>query len=305
MNTLNYFKALGDETRLRLMFLLMHHDLPVNEIVSLMGMGQSRISRHLKILSDCGLLTSRRDGLWIFYSAAKNGRGAEFMKVLGSVLLSDETLEADYEGLKNKLLIGFREKERFFDSRAGEWDDIRHDLFGDQDISAEIVKRLDICKTAVDVGCGNGGLLPYLRQKAERVIGVDKSPRMLEEARNRSSSSVSGIELRLGEVEHLPLRDMEADAAVMSMVLHHLPAPLDGIADLSRVVRGGGRAIIVDLDKHDNEDMRRKYEHRWLGFERQTVSDWLSVSGFALEEFRKLEAMHGLKINIFNAKRNH
>lgn len=303
MESVNYYKALADETRLRLVYLLQRHELSVNEIVTVMGMGQSRVSRHLKILTDCGLLKSRRDGLWVFYSASADGRGGIFNDLFGRFAGDDADLAADYAGMKGVLDEGQREKTRFFDAIAPDWNQIRQDIFGGLDISHEIVGRMGTCEIAADLGCGTGDLLPVIRKKARRVIGVDKSPKMLEQAERRSALNGKGIELRIGEMEHLPMRDGEADTAVINMVLHHLPDPGAGIAEAGRVIRKGGTLILVDLDKHHNEEMRSRYEHRWLGFTRKNVERWLTENGMALADFAQFNVAGGLKVNLFAARK--
>jgi len=294
-----YFKALADATRLRLLNILYTHELNVNEIVSIMGMGQSRISRHLKILTDSGLLKYRRDGLWVFYRAEKEGRGGELLGLLSDFIRTDREMSADYELLSNVIEEGYRQRTRFFDSLAPDWNDIKQSIFGDFNISEAIVERIDRCDVAADLGCGTGELLPYIKQKAKKVIGVDKSPKMLEMAGRRPSLNDKGIELRIGEIEHLPMRDREANAAVINMVLHYLPSPERAIYEAGRVVKNGGALIIADLDKHRDEQMRTKYSHRWLGFSRKNIERWLSDAGFNLSEFSQFDVLNGLKIDLY------
>jgi ArsR family transcriptional regulator len=294
-----YFKALADATRLRLLNILYTHELNVNEIVSIMGMGQSRVSRHLKILTDSGLLKYRRDGLWVFYRAEKEGRGGELLGLLSDFIRTDGEMSADYELLSNVIEEGYRQRTRFFDSLASDWNDIKQSIFGDFNISEAIIERIGRCDVAADLGCGTGELLPYIRQKAKKVIGVDKSPKMLEMAGRRQSLNDKGIELRIGEIEHLPMRDREADAAVINMVLHYLPSPERAIYEAGRVVKNGGALIIADLDKHRDEQMRTKYSHRWLGFTRKNIERWLSDAGFNLAEFSQFDVLNGLKIDLY------
>jgi ubiquinone/menaquinone biosynthesis C-methylase UbiE len=294
-----YFKALADATRLRLLYILYNHELNVNEIVSIMGMGQSRISRHLKILTDCGLLKYRRDGLWVFYHAENEGRGGELLGRLADFIQSDDDLRNDYEQLSNLIEEGYRQRTRFFDSIAPDWNDIKQSIFGEFNISEAIVQKIGSCDVAADLGCGTGELLPYMKNKAAKVIGIDKSPKMLEMAGRRPSLNGKGFELRIGEIEHLPMRDNEANTAVINMVLHHLPSPEKAILEAGRVVKDGGALIIADLDKHRNEQMRTKYSHRWLGFTRKNIERWLSDAGFIVSEFSQFEVRNGLKIDLY------
>lgn len=303
MEIIGFFKALGDETRLKLANLLMRHELSVNEIVAAMRMGQSRISRHLRILTESGILKSRRDGLWVFYTAEKEGPGGRFNELFLRLAEGDGGLQQDYARMKAVLEEGSREKTRFFDSIAMDWDHIRKELFGDFDVSGEIIARLPRCAVAADLGCGTGELLPRIREKAKQVIGVDRSPKMLEEARHRLASNGRGIELRIGEIEHLPMRDREADAAVINMVLHHLPAPDAGVREAGRVLKSGGSLVIADLAKHQNEEMRKKYEHRWLGFTRKSMERWLTESGLSPAEYVQFDIRDGMKVDLYVSKK--
>jgi len=303
MEAVQFYKALADVTRLRLLNLLLRHELNVNEITAAMGMGQSRISRHLKIMTDCGLLKSRRDGLWAFYGANREGRGGSFNEMFERFVAGDGDLAADYAAMKGVLEEGMKEKTRFFDSIARDWTDIRQSLFGGLNMSQEIAERIHSCGVAADLGCGNGELLPYIRRKAKRVIGVDKSPKMLEEAERRLAVNGRGIELRIGEIEHLPMRDREADAAVINMVLHHLQAPDAGIREAARVLKSGGSLVIVDLDKHQDEELRKKYEHRWLGFSRKSMERWLMAGGLVLSDFAQFDPGNGLKIDLYVSRK--
>ncbi|MBN1411277.1 MAG: metalloregulator ArsR/SmtB family transcription factor [Spirochaetales bacterium] len=304
MKVLTVFKALADGTRLRLYYLLLHHELSVNEIVGLMEMGQSRISRHLKILTDSGLLTSRRDGLWIFYTAVKPENNQSIPDNLKDCMETDEELKSDYTLLKNKLNELYRQKTRYFDSHASDWDILKREIFGDLDISVEISSRLKKGSKIADLGCGNGNLLMRLKDKFAYAIGVDKSPGMLEAARKNLSRQDNNIELRLGEIEHLPIGNEEVDGVLFNMVLHYLPTPVQAILESARVVRQGGFLICVDLNNHKNEIMRTRFNHHWLGFDKKTLTYWLEKNGFKVKETVQFAASGGLKINLFYALRN-
>lgn len=143
-----------------------------------------------------------------------------------------------------------------------------------------------------------------LKKKADRVIGIDRSAKMLEQARHRFSGNGNGIELRIGEIEHLPMRDAEADGAVVNMVLHFLPAPEIGLIEAARVLKKGNVLVIVDIDKHDNEEMRTRYGHRWLGFSESEIGAWLNNAGFVIDDASQYNIQKGLKLNIFRTVRN-
>ncbi len=301
---LPYFKALADETRLRLIRIMMDHELNVNELVAVLGLAQSRVSRHLKILSDCGLLSFRRDGLRVFYAAVTDGPGQSVLRAVGPILENDPAFESDT--LRAEEVIAERTKatRQFFEDIAGDWDRLKKKVLAGFDLSSRVAERMRPGKIAVDLGCGTGDLLETLLEKAGAVIGVDSSSRMLELARQRFARNGGSVSLRIGELEHLPLADGEADFAVASMALHHLSRPLKGIEEARRVLSPGGLLMVVDFEKHTNESMRKEYGDQWLGFSEEELSGWLGQAGFRIEESAAYPAGAGLTIRMVSAARD-
>ena len=295
MKFLNLFKALSDETRMRLLNLAIHHELNVNEIVRVLEMGQSRVSRHLKILTDCGLLNFRREGLWVFYSAAGEGPGHEFIESIKYMFDLDPRFERDRTAAAACLAERSRKTARFFDSVAVDWEILKSEIIGDVDLNSRILARVKNVQTIVDLGCGTGDLLPLLRERARHVIGVEKSARMLEEARKHFAPERDGIDIRIGELEHLPLCNEEADMAVTNMVLHHLPEPKRAFGEAHRILKPGGHLLIIDFLPHQDEGMREKYGDLWLGFSQEAMEKWLKESGFSTQEIDTFDLKKGLK----------
>lgn len=291
----NYFKALADETRLRLINLLSHYELNVNEIVEILNMGQSRISRHLKILTDHLLLTFRRDGLWSFYSVSREGPGSTFIESTRYFFKDEDIFLADLSAAKQIIEKRSKETARFFDSIAEDWQQLKSEIFGDFRLNEYILNQIPVSRTVVDLGCGTGDLLVDLKKVSDRVIGVDKSPKMLEEARKRFFKKKSNIDLRIGEIEHLPLGNREADLAIINMVLHHLPSPLDSFKEVNRILNSNSQFIIVDFLKHRLESLRLKYGDRWLGFSEPEIREWLSKTGFSIKKVDYFDLKKGLK----------
>jgi len=298
MNSIATFKALADETRILLYNILLTKELNVNELVEVMSMGQSRISRHLKILTDAGLLTSRRDGLWVFYKAI--GETNPIEKNLQEILKSDSDLLKDLQLRDEVLQERLSQKTQYFNSIASQWDNMKEDLFGDLHLDNEILPYINEDSIVADLGCGTGELMATLLQKASQVIGVDSSSRMLEEAKSRLESFDQRVDLRIGEIEHLPMRDQEIDHGVISMVLHHLPSPQEALYETSRVVKNS--LIIAELDKHNREDFRRLYGHRWLGFDKDEILTWLHDAGYKKCISESYTVKSGMKVNIFIAQ---
>lgn len=295
MKVVNLFKALSDETRLRLLQLFLHYELNVNEIVEIMGMGQSRISRHLKILTDNELLTFRRDGLWTFYSIWTEGNGHAFIEAIKYLFANDPIFLKDRKEARRVREERSKETVRFFDSIAEDWEKMKREIIGALDLNGLILKYIPDSHTIVDLGCGTGDLLTSLEERASRVIGVEKSPRMLEAARKRFAGHKEKINLRIGELEHLPLREGEADLAVINMVLHHLPEPIKAIREIHRVLNKGNIFIIVDLLKHEMEGMRDRFGDRWLGFSEVELGKWLEDNGFNIIKTNHFSLKKGLK----------
>jgi SAM-dependent methyltransferase len=302
MKALDYLRGLADDTRLRLYSILSQNELNVNEIVRVMEMGQSRVSRHLKILSDCGLLASRRDGLWVYYSAAQTAGTLGIGSAVRELMENEPQAREDLLRAKAVIRDRSRRTRQFFDSIAEDWESLKKKILGDFDLNSEIVRLIDECGTAVDVGCGTGDLIALLQSRARHVIGVDSSPGMLEQARLRFEDR-SAVELRLGEVEHLPLRDGEADLAVVNMVLHHLSEPERGIREVGRTLKSGDLFLVAELQKHELESMRKAFGDRWLGFDRKDMELWLKDSGFALVEERSYNLKEQLKLIIYVSRK--
>lgn len=303
MNLINYFKALSDKTRLRLINILLHYELNVNEIVSVLGMSQPRISRHLKVLLECGLATYRRDGLWVFYSVSDKGESYSFIESIKNFLNNDEDFNTDIN--RCKTIIEYRSKEttNFFDSIAGDWPKLKENIIGNININDIISKYTSRCKLAVDIGCGTGDLIPLLLSFADNVVGVDRSQKMLDEAKRGLSVNANRVSLRLGEVEHLPLSDNEADFVLANMVLHHLSSPMNALKEVFRVLKKRGSVIVVDFLKHNNELLRTKYGDRWLGFEEDEMKKWLIKTNFNIKEKAQYQIRGDLKLFIFLAEK--
>lgn len=303
MSISRYFKALGDETRLRLFHLLLHYELNVNELVLIMQMGQSRISRHLKVLSENGLLRQRRDGGFSYYQVPGNPDIESLTQFVKNSLGRDEVASEDLS--RAQAIIKERKKKtrRFFNQIAEHWERLKKDLLGDMDLAAAVSEEIPACSIAVDLGCGTGELLLKLLDKAETVIGVDHSAQMLKMARLKldAENAAARSDLRLGELEHLPLRDKEGDAAIINMVLHHIPLPQAGIQEANRILRPGGTLVIADFAKHAREDIREKFGATWLGFEPGDIDTWLTASGFSLLGSRQYPVRHGMAVNVFRA----
>lgn len=307
---LRLHKALADETRLRIVRILLSHELSVGELVAGLSMGQSRISRHLKILVDAGLVECRREGQWAFYravradgaagGAADGGCARRFLDCCAALMgAEDEPWRGDLARAAGVLRERAAATRRFFDGVAGRWQGLTAEALGGFDLHGEIAARVPEGAAVADLGCGPGELLLRLAGKACLLVGVDNAPRMLELAAQKLSGA-PGVSLRLGDLAHLPLREGEVQVAVFSLVLHHLSDPVAALVEARRVLAPGGLVLVADFDRHDKEDLREHPGAR-LGIDRQTLSDWLAQAGFAPGGVSAHAASRGLTLLVAGA----
>lgn len=279
MNVVSVIKALADETRLRLVALLSDRELNVGEIVRVLGMSQPRVSRHLKILSAAGLLKVRRDGLWMFYSVPDNGQIRSFAQGLQPFLSQIPACAQDRQDVEAVIASRREESRQFFDSIAEKWRALRREVLQGFDDVELFCSRIPAGGIVADLGCGPGDLLAALESTVQAAIGVDNSPKMLDLAGHRFPHP-SKVSLRIGDLQHLPLKDNEADTAILSLVLHHLEDPRITLAEASRVLKPGGKLLVLDFLSHDDESLRQRLNDRWLGFDPDLLAKWIKDCGF-------------------------
>lgn len=281
-------KSLADESRLRIVRVLLHGAFQVGELVDVLDMGQSRVSRHLRILTDAGLLEAHREGTRVFYRMRHEPLTTALVRWLAETLpgaphpQDDARLAAVWEARRDRSRDAFRRA-------AVDWSDAQAAYLGSPDTRPHLLALLGGGTLAVDVGVGTGALLPDLARRFQRVVGVDASAPMLERARETvRGGDLGNVELRIGEIERLPLEDGTADAVVANMVLHHASEPGLAVRECFRSIRAGGRLLVGDFESHDNEWMREELGDQWLGFDPEAVSAWLRQAGFQDIEIRRV-----------------
>lgn len=274
--------ALADATRTRLLLLLSRHELSVGELCAAVQLPQSTVSRHLKILSDDGWLTTRAEGPSRYYrvTARLDATARRLWQVVREGLGADAESAQDEARAQEVLKQRRTRSQEFFSTAAGQWDIMRAELFGTQAGVPGLLALLDDGWKVGDLGCGTGLLSATLAPHVARVIAVDESKAMLSAARRRVAE-LENVELRAGELEALPLDDGELDAAVMSLVLHYVPEPALALAEAARVLGAGGRLLIVDMVAHGRAEYREQMGHVWQGFTEDQVRGWLEDAGFA------------------------
>ncbi len=303
MEIIKQFKALSDPTRLRLMNILDRFELNVNEIVSVVDMIQSGVSRHLRILVEAGLLISRKEGSYIYYSAHKTGPGQGIIELACSRVAADPFFSEDLA--RAELCISLRQNraKRFFKTAAPQWDRLKKEVLGGFDLNRLFETQIGTRQVIADLGCGTGDMLSRLLGRGgTRLIGVDSSPEMLEQARLRLPER-PGLELRLGELENLPMRDFEVDAVVMSMVLYHIYEPEKSIQEVFRVLKTDGVFFLADFLSHSQEGIKEIIGGSWLGFKKSQIKSWLSASGFTLKRSEVYPVEKDLSIIFYLAQK--
>lgn len=288
---LDRLSSLADSTRSRLLLMLDRHELTVSELCQVLQLPQSTVSRHLKRLSDDGWVVARADGTSRRYAAAPSldtGARRLWQLVRGQVA-EDVTAEQDAERLRSVLAERRTRSEEFFSTSAGQWDALRTDLFGHRAELVALPGLFDEDWVVGDLGCGTGQLTASLAPYVGRVIAVDQSRAMLSAARARLAG-LSNVELRQGDLESLPIGDAELDAAVLFLVLHYLPEPVDALVEARRTLKPGGRLLVVDMTPHARDDYRQTMGHLWQGFTREQIEGWLADAGLMASRHRVLPA---------------
>ena len=283
--------TLADATRGRMLVILERQELTVSELCGVLQLPQSTVSRHLKTLADAGWVSSRRDGTSRYYTLALDGRlrqgsGAHERDAQTRrlwALLREQmaaTPGADQDARRLKSVLGRRQtkSEEFFASAAGQWDRLRRDLFGAASAPTALLALVDSRWTIGDLGCGTGETSAALAPFVARTIAVDRSGDMLQAARRRLRE-MANVEVRRGELEALPIDDDELDAAVMILVLHHVPDPGAALREAARAVRRGGRLVLCDMLPHDHEEYKQQMGHVWLGFGEDQIRRLLGTAG--------------------------
>lgn len=280
---LETFKALSDPCRIRLIAILLRGEFTVQELTAIIGTGQSRISHHLKTLTEAGILRVKRQGTWSYYRVCDSSRF--FSSIREAIELELEHLPeraADMAAVAAVLEERRKKSQEFFDRHARQWDELSRRLLPLPEYRDRLLEAVPRGAKLLEIGVGTGELLLKLAAIAAEIVGVDHSPAMLAEARRKvAEQSVGSIDLRLGEMAHLPLSDKSVDCVIANMVLHHAADPLAVITEIRRVLKGDGLLLVADLARHEREAARDQLADQWLGFEEEELEGWLSAAGFA------------------------
>ncbi len=290
---LEHMTALSDPVRCRMLMLLEKQELTVSELCSVLQMPQSSVSRQLKTLADDNWVVSRRDGTSRFYAMSTGDDLDPGAKRLWP-LIREQVAATSAAGQDDRRLRGVLARRRaksqeFFASAAGDWDRLRSDLFGDTFFLWGVLGLIDPAIVVGDLGCGTGQLTEVVAPYVRQVVAVDSSADMLDAARLRLGGAAN-VDLRQGELESLPIEAGELDAAMLSLVLHYSPSPGRALAEVGRVLRPGGRVLVVDMLPHERQEYQQQMGHVWLGFSEKQIGKFLTDAGFSDVRTRLLPA---------------
>jgi ubiquinone/menaquinone biosynthesis C-methylase UbiE len=299
-------RAAAEGTRLRLLALCAESELAVSELTEILGQSQPRVSRHLKLLCDAGLLDRFREGSWVFYRLAQHARAATLAQLLVELLPpGDATLALDRERLAAIKRQREEQAGAYFRANAAQWDRIRSLYVEEREVEAALAKLLPAAgiRDLLDIGTGSGRMLEIFAPHVERVVGVDLSREMLAVARvNLERASLRNCSIRQADMYQLPLATASFDAVVIHQVLHYAERPAAVIAEAARVLRPEGRLVIVDFAPHALEFLRSEHAHRRLGFADAEVTAWCIAAGLEPEPARLLPG-NPLTVALWQARR--
>lgn len=283
-------RALADPTRLKLAQLLIREELSVSELVAVLRLPQSTVSRHLKVLREAGLVTDRRAGTTVIYrAAADNGGDNDLRSLLLEWLKGRSLSKSTVERLDKVLAKRKDEAIGFFERLAIRWDELRASAFGDSFAAESFLSLLPRRWTVLDVGAGTGFLLPVLAAHFENVIAVEPAHAMLECARHRvATEGVKNVVFHEGDLEALPVAGRSCDLAIACLVMHHIAKPALALAEMRRVLRPGGRVLLVEQEVHDNREFHETMQDYWWGFSPDDLAAEVSAAGFEGVECRTL-----------------
>ena len=302
-------RAAGEPTRLRILALLQREELAVLELCRVLDQSQPRVSRHLKLLAEAGLVERFPDGAWVFYRLTGAGRQCEVVaEVLARINPDDPGLARDRRKLDDVQAERADAAQAYFAENAVHWDRIRSLYVSDADVEAEILRAAGPgrFRRMVDLGAGTGRMLTLLAGQADHALGLDLSQQMLNIARrNVTEAGLTHVELRHGDIFDTRLPDASADLVVVHQVLHYLGDPAAAVKEAARIVAPDGRLIIVDFAPHKHEFLREQHQHRRLGFSDDEMGRWLAEAELPQVGLRALPPTRadGLTVKIWAAQR--
>lgn len=300
---LTALEAAGEATRLRILALLDEAELTVSELMTILGQSQPRVSRHLKLLVEAGLIDRHREGAWAFFRLADRGVANTIREgVIAALDGHDPALAADRRRLEAVRSERQDQAAAYFARHAADWDRIRALHVPESAVEEAVLATLGAkdYDSLLDLGTGTGQMLQLLAPRARRAIGLDISPAMLAVARARlEAAGLRHVQLRQGDLYALPADLARFDLVILHQVLHYMDDPARAVREAARVLKPGGRIVIVDFAPHQEESLRREHAHRRLGFSHHEIEAMLEETGLALRQSRQIvPERHGASLTV-------
>jgi ArsR family transcriptional regulator len=278
------FAALADPTRVKILLLVRDLQLSMGELADLLDQSQPRVSRHVRILAEAGLVRRHKEGAWVFVGLGDNAPTADIYALIEKLLPAREPIAAERARLAQVRAERQKAIDDWFTTHAGEWDLLRRLGGQDSAVEAAIVAaaRVPAVGRLLDIGTGTGRVLELLAADADSAVGVDRSPEMLRLARGKlAGDGQQRAEVRQADMRALPFEDSSFDTVTLHHVLHYADDPATVIAEAARTVAPGGKLLVADYAAHGHEEFRTRYQHARLGFAGDDVVAWLCAAGLA------------------------
>lgn len=303
----NSLRAAAESTRIRLLVILSHNELTVSEITEITQISQPRVSRHLKLMCDGGLLDRVQEGAWVFYRVSNQSESAGLVKAL-LAFIPEQDLQIQSD-LKRVEMIRGRHAKRakdFFEKNAGDWDKIRKIYFNVPEVEQcmiDAVKGMQI-DDMLDLGTGTGRMLEVFSPYIKRGMGIDHNQQMLNIARSQlEENNINHCQVRSGDINQVSLPNSSVDLITIHHVLHFLNDPKAVLQEAARLLKPKGKLIVVDFSPHDNEFFREEYAHRRLGFSDKEIKQWIEPLSMKLKNIEMIVTSQlkkqGLAINVW------
>jgi ubiquinone/menaquinone biosynthesis C-methylase UbiE len=287
------FQALADPTRLRIVALLRLMELSVGELAQVLGQSQPRVSRHLKILADAGVLERRKEGSWVFLTLADPERVEPMFALIDAWADPATRVLFASDAARTETIRSERAEAAnlYFAGHAEVWDQIRSLHVAESEVEQAIDDALGRRPLGrlVDVGTGTGRMIELFGPRSSQATGIDRSSDMLRVARVKLEAAGIASSLRQGDMYALPLGDQSAETVVIHQVLHYAHSPATAIAEAARVLAPGGTLLVVDFAAHDREELRDRDAHIRLGFDDEMMTGWFGSAGLEVDQVRHLE----------------
>ena len=283
-------RAIAEPTRLRLLAVLSQGELAVSELTRILGQSQPRVSRHLKLMWEAGLLERIQEGSWVFFRLSETGQGATVARAIkGMIPVDDAQIQRDFERLADIKRQRAEIADDYFSQIASNWDAVRSLYVPEVEIETALIEAVGDreLEILVDLGTGTGRILQLFGDGIQRGIGIDSNQEMLTIARSGiEQKQLSHCQVRKEDLYQLSMADQTVDLVTIHHVLHFLDDPQAALFEAARILRPGGQILIVDFAPHNLEYLRQESNHRRLGFSDQVISAWCRAAGMKKRDFR-------------------